>query len=148
MAITLGALPLPDNLHWSDEFSWSPVAQSAGEYSLTGALLLQESAKQAGRPITLVGLKDGNDYSALIKRDHLFLGGASIAALRAALYVAQAAFTLTLHDSRQFRVAPRHDGGGPLKVSPLNVYKTFPLANPGADTLYALEEIRLIEITP
>ncbi len=47
-------LVLPDDLDWSDEFSWAPVVQ-ATDYSITGALIVQTAARQTGRPITLVG---------------------------------------------------------------------------------------------
>lgn len=47
-------LTLPDDLDWQDEFSWSPVVQTA-EPSVTGAVLVQIGTRQAGRPITLVG---------------------------------------------------------------------------------------------
>lgn len=52
--ITLNEIELPPYLRWDDEFSWSPVAQGE-EFSTTGALLLDISVKQAGRPMTLVG---------------------------------------------------------------------------------------------
>ena len=51
------ALPLPDDLLWSDEHAWSPAVTSVS-YLLTGALLVQSATRQAGRPITLVGLVD------------------------------------------------------------------------------------------
>lgn len=58
MAITLSnnttTLTLPDALNWTDEYSWSPVEQTKS-YTTTGALLIEESVKQAGRPITLEG---------------------------------------------------------------------------------------------
>lgn len=61
MAITLTkdttTLTLPDALDWTDEFAWSPVQQSK-TYTTTGALLIEESTKQAGRPITLKGEAD------------------------------------------------------------------------------------------
>lgn len=145
MAITLGALVLPPELVWEDEDAWSPVAQTT-EYSLTGALLVEEAVKLAGRPITLAGQKEGEHYKAWVARSQSFQGCASRDALRAALLVANAVFTLTLHDGRQFRVAPRHDGDGPLKVTPLAVFKSFAPANPGSGTLYAVDAIRLIEI--
>lgn len=43
---------LPDDLEWKDEFTWSATT-SSNTYLLTGALLVQTSTKQAGRPITL-----------------------------------------------------------------------------------------------
>ena len=60
MAITLThtassiTLTLPDALNWSDEYTWSAV-QQAKTYTTTGALLIEEGTKQAGRPITLEG---------------------------------------------------------------------------------------------
>jgi len=58
MAITLTqdttTLTLPDALDWTDEFSWSPVQQTK-TYTTTGALLIEEATRQAGRPITLQG---------------------------------------------------------------------------------------------
>lgn len=54
MTIKLDAISLPDDLQWTDRYAWSPVVQTVG-YSLTGAIIIQEAAKQAGREITLVG---------------------------------------------------------------------------------------------
>src|SRR5574338_1128201 len=51
------ALPLPDDLLWSDEHAWSPAVASTS-YLITGALLIQSATRQAGRPITLVGAHD------------------------------------------------------------------------------------------
>lgn len=68
MAITLSyasaTVALSDRLHWTDEFSWSPVEQAA-DYSITGALLLSVALKQAGRPITLAG----TETAAWLTRD-------------------------------------------------------------------------------
>ena len=54
--LTYGAttLTLPDDLPWTDEFGWAAVEQRS-EYSITGALIVEASAKLAGRPITLAG---------------------------------------------------------------------------------------------
>jgi hypothetical protein len=63
MAITLTHTPsatavtLPDALSWADEYTWSPVEQTKA-YTTTGALLIEEGLKQAGRPITLEGVED------------------------------------------------------------------------------------------
>lgn len=66
MAITLTHTPLvgspttvtlPDALNWTDEYTWSPVEQTK-TYTTTGALLIEEGLKQAGRPITLEGGED------------------------------------------------------------------------------------------
>lgn len=49
---SLGSVTLPEDPVWINEFEWTPVEQSS-EYSLTGALILQLSVKQAGRSILL-----------------------------------------------------------------------------------------------
>lgn len=143
MAITLGALTLPDGLVWSDEDAWSPIAQST-EYGLTGSQIVDEAVKQAGRPITLRGVRDGNSHSAFIANAQLYRGWSSRADLRAALWTAGAEFVLTLHDGRTFTVIPLHGTDGPLSVTPLSVFKSFPPANPGAGHLYFVDAIRLV----
>lgn len=63
MAITLSHAPsstsvtLPDALNWVDEYAWSPVEQTK-TYTTTGALLIEEGVKLAGRPVTLEGNVD------------------------------------------------------------------------------------------
>jgi hypothetical protein len=59
MSLTLthptdGAVNLPDQLAWVDEFTWNRVAQ-AQEYTTTGAMILDAWVKLSGRPITLKG---------------------------------------------------------------------------------------------
>lgn len=50
-------LDLPSDLSWADELSWSAVEQTQ-TYTTTGALLIEEATKQAGRPYTLEGSED------------------------------------------------------------------------------------------
>lgn len=138
MAITLGSITLPSGLIWSDEQEWSPIDQQT-TYSLTGALVVEEAVKQAGRPITLTGQIAGNDHTAWMARS-------AIIALRIALDTPLAQFTLTLHDSRTFAVIPRRDGNGPLKCQPLPAYGSFSPANPDNDYWYTGIEIRLLEV--
>lgn len=45
-------IDLPPDLQWTDEFDWSDVEQTK-EYSLTGALIVQQGVKAKGRPFTL-----------------------------------------------------------------------------------------------
>jgi len=47
-------LTLPSDLIWENEFAWRQVEQTA-EYASTGALVIDQWAKQAGRPMTLKG---------------------------------------------------------------------------------------------
>lgn len=138
MAITLGAITLPPGLTWTDEQEWSPIDQQTS-YSLTGALIVEEAEKQAGRPITLTGQSDGSAHTAWMTR-------AQIAALRAALDTPLAQFTLTLHDGRTFTVIPRRDGNGPLQCTPLAVFKSIAPANPDESHFYSGIVIRLLEI--
>lgn len=145
MAITLGPLVLPSGLYWSDEHAWSPVEQ-ATDRTLTGALVLEESLKAKGRPITLSGGRDGNRYTAWVALNESFLGFSSLTALRSALLAAGVELTLTLHDGRTFNVAPRHDGDGPISVTPLSALGNLPPANPGASWRYSVDAIRLMEV--
>ena len=46
---------LPEDMRWLDEFDWQALAQSAPEYTLGGAVVIQQGTKLAGRPITLGG---------------------------------------------------------------------------------------------
>ena len=131
MAITLGALTLPQGLRWADEFTWSPLTQ-ATEYSLTGALIVHQNEKQAGRPITLVG---GKDFAWLTRSE--------VVSLKALLDAGEE-MTLTLHDSRTFTVLP--EGDEPLTVSPLPIVKDSGAADPSSDARYVLETLKLIEV--
>ena len=60
LTLTSGAtvISLPEDLVWVDEFRPWKVSQ-VFQHSLSGALIVQESAKLAGRPITL---QSGSDY--------------------------------------------------------------------------------------
>ena len=98
MATFLGSIALPDDLHWTDEHQWSPVARSSEDYSLTGALLVEVSLKLAGRPITLSG---GTDR---------WISTTTLAALQALNADPLWQGTLTLADSRSFTVMFRDQG--------------------------------------
>lgn len=54
---TLATIDLPRSLLWVDEFDWSAPVR-AHEYSITGALIVDQAVRQAGRPITLQGVDD------------------------------------------------------------------------------------------
>lgn len=132
MSITLGSITLPNGLRWSDEFAWSPVAQST-EFGLTGALIIQEGARQNGRPITLVG---GINFAWLTR--------SALLALQTALDAATGPLTLTLHDNRTYQVYPRRDGDGPVSASLVPLVLDSGPADPSAATYYALNELRLM----
>jgi len=65
MTASLAGIELPDDLEWVDEFTAWKVGQVIRP-SLTGALIVQESALQAGRPITLQSLDLGNSTFAAV----------------------------------------------------------------------------------
>ena len=138
MAITLGAITLPAGLAWSDEFAWSPVS-ARSSYSLTGALIVEQSTKLAGRPITLIGQSSGNDHTAWISR-------ANLLTLQTALETAGATFTLTLHDARVFSVIARPDDNSPVEADPLPVVGSFLPANPQTADWYLLRAVRLTTV--
>lgn len=104
------ALPLPDDLLWTDEHAWTPAVASTS-YLVTGALLVQSAVRQAGRPITLAGAID----MAWVTR-------ATVAALHewagAPLSASSGRFELTLSDDRVFEVAFRH-GETPVDAEPV-----------------------------
>jgi hypothetical protein len=116
MAIRLGPsttplvsrLQLPDGLRWEDEFSWTAVTQQTA-YTLTGALVVEQGTRQAGRPLTLAG-----------GRRFAWMGRADVATVQALFDSPPDDIRLTLHDDREFQVIP--DGaGGALEVEPLPV---------------------------
>lgn len=119
MAITLGAITLPGDLVWQDEFNWSPVQQSE-ERGLTGALIVQTGVKSAGRPITLGG-----------GRHRVWIDRAALAVLYASV-ANNAAMTLTLHDNRTFTVRWRNS------EQPIDAEQVAGIADAGAGDFYYL----------
>lgn len=109
---------LPPDMQWRDEFAWDAVEQTA-EYSLTGALIVQEGVKQAGREITLYG----GDDSCWVRRS-------TVEALYALASVAGQILTLTYHD-RTFPVMFRRPG-------PIEAAEIRRVANPGPDDWYSI----------
>lgn len=122
----LSTVALPDNLYWSDEFDWSPVRQ-ARTYTLTGAMIAEESTALAGRPITLEG--------AWVPRT-------TVQALVVLEAQEATPMTLTLSDGRTFQVLFRREQDQALEVEPL-----FPRAPASYtnDTIYTMT-LRLMEI--
>lgn len=125
------ALPLPDDLLWTDEHAWSPAVTSVS-YLLTGALLVQSAAKQAGRPITLVG---PSDMAWVTRAAVNQLHGWAAAPLAAG----SGRFELTLRDARVFTVAFRHQEAA-IEAEPV---LGFPAQ---ADTDFYRITLRLMQI--
>ena len=53
----LDGIVIPAGLIWVDEYNWV-APMRAHEYSITGALIVDECIRKAGRPITLQGTND------------------------------------------------------------------------------------------
>lgn len=131
--ITLSAITLPGDMEWVDEFGWLPTAASV-EVTLGGALVVEESAQLAGRPITLEGRMEGQRGFALVTR-------AVVLALRSLAAAPLAApMELTLADGRTFDVRFRHHDGLAVEAKPMKH-----IAPQYSTDLYALT-LRLIEV--
>lgn len=104
--ITLDDIELPGQMFWSDEL-WSPIVQGE-EFSVTGSLILDESEKLAGRPMTL----GGRDYTCWVTKETIDL-------LLAKAAVKGTVMTLTLEDEREFQVRFRYENGKAIEGSPI-----------------------------
>lgn len=120
-------IELPDDLEWVDEFSWTSVEQNTS-YSATGSLFIQESTKQAGRPITLQGADD----MGWITRD-------TAEALQALKDVAGTEITLELSDERTFTVMFMQNN--PIEISPVRRGAFF-----GTGDYFKINSIKLMEV--
>ena len=106
--ITLDAIVLDGDLIWTDEFQWTPVERSS-DYSLTGVPIIQESVKQAGRPITLDSKPESQSELAG-SNSLIWMDRATVKALHTKASIPELTMTLTLGDGRTFTVAFREDG--------------------------------------
>lgn len=115
MSITLDGIALSEDLLWTDEFTAWKVGQAI-KTSLTGARIVQESALQAGRPITLETQQDGNAYAGVVTLDVL-------RALLASEEQPGNTFDLVMpaHNSgtRSFTVGWRRSGGAAIEARPV-----------------------------
>ena len=122
---------LPNSLLWKDEHTWVPV-QASTSYTLTGALIVETSLKQKGRPITLEPPDEEMGWVRRSVVDALYQWAQS----------PTRKMTLMLEypdDSRQFTVMFRHSEGA-LESSPV---KGFP--EPTPDAWYTVS-LKLIEV--
>lgn len=94
---TLGAVQIPEDVWWTDEFAWRAVEQSSTR-SLTGARIVQLGTKTKGRPITLTS----NERGGWVPRS-------TVLALRALADAPGITYTLTLADGRAFQVQFDHE---------------------------------------
>lgn len=111
--ITLDALTLPEDLQWIDEFAdGSDLVAQDERVTITGALVIQASAQQAGRKLTLQGRLESNIGFGAITR-------AQVTALRALAAVPGAVYSITLADGRTFDVMFRRSDGPAVEAGPI-----------------------------
>lgn len=113
--IVLAGIELPADLQWTDEFTAWKVGQHARP-SLTGALIVQESSRQAGRPITLQTTRDGTAYVGVVSLPTLRALQASESEAR----LAPLDLVMPAHNSgeRSFQVRWRRTDGPAIEVDP------------------------------
>ncbi|PID65573.1 MAG: hypothetical protein CR977_00795 [Gammaproteobacteria bacterium] len=94
-------IELPEDMQWTDEFEWSDLAQATPQYTRGGALVIQQSTKLAGRPVTLGG-------------EWVWVNRGDYKKLQEWTAIPQLQMTLTLHNAnpaRTFTVTFRtHEG--------------------------------------
>lgn len=124
-------LALDSDLWWSDEFTWSPVAQSES-YSIEGSLLIDAQEKLAGRPITLQPIDD----------DSAWMSGAALSQLQAWAAVPGLQLALALRGTN-FNVMFRRSDGAAIEARP-RVFVSD--VQPGGFGDAYLVTLRLIEV--
>ena len=90
---------LPDDLYWSDEFAWQPVVQTA-ERTITGALVIQQATRIAGRSITL---QPDSENAAWVSR-------ADLEQMRSWATIPQCEMTLSYRGTGRTVIWRHHDG--------------------------------------
>lgn len=132
--ITLGGITLPEDLQWIDEFAdGSDLVGQEVRTTITGALVIQASAQQAGRKLTLQGRLEGSEGFTAVSRG-------LIDDLRVLAAIPAAVYAITLADGRTFDVVFRRDGGPAIEAAPLKH-----IAPAQADDLY-FPTIRLMMV--
>jgi hypothetical protein len=125
---------LPPDLYWEDEFQWDPIAQTVKQLlpdaDGESALLIQETKKKAGRPITLAS----GANRAWMKRT-------AVEALRA-LAATRPALTLLMDGRSNLSVRFRFDGGSAIAATPVG----GPYPEPPTGNDWHEIKIKLIEV--
>lgn len=133
--LTLGALTLNEDLQWVDEYDdGSDLVGQQETVSITGAVIVQASAQQSGRRVTLQGKRESGRtaFGAMTRAD--------IEAVRALAATPGAVYTLTLTDGRTFSVMFRRNDGPAVSAEPMKFIQ------PVADADLYFPTIRLIMV--
>lgn len=110
--IILDGLTLPGDLVFSDEYEWCEVERST-DYSLTGALIVEENVKLAGRPITLEARQESTHKRRLNETGaygHIWITRQTLDSLISKAATPEKEMTLVLSDLRSFTVMFREEG--------------------------------------
>ena len=111
--ITIGPLTISADLQWIDEFAdGSDLVGQVVTTSIRGAQIVQASAQQAGRRVTLQGRLEGNAGFGVVTRGE-------IEQLRALAAVPAAIYPLTLGDGRMFTCMFRRSDGPAVEAESL-----------------------------
>lgn len=112
--ITIDSVSLDPYLQWIDEFSTgSDLVGQQETISITGALVVQASAQQAGRLMTLQTNTmegDTNSFAGVLTR-------AQVNALRTLAATPGAVYVVTMPDGRTFNVMFRRSGNAAVDAT-------------------------------
>jgi hypothetical protein len=135
--LTLAGIELPDDLNWSDEFTAWKVGQAV-KLTLTGAQIIQESAQQAGRPITLESQQEGGNWVAVVSLSTLRF----LQALEEVPGAAPMTLVMPAHNTgtRTFSVVWRRTSGAAIEAKPLK------FISPAADGDFFAVTLRLMTV--
>lgn len=116
MTLSLQGVSLPSDLLWSDEFTAWKVGQAIST-SLTGSRIVQESALQVGRPITLESQQDGRNWVAVVPLSTL----RALQELESLPRSVPMTLIVPAHNSgsRSFSVLWRRSDGAALEAKPI-----------------------------
>lgn len=135
--VVLAGIELPADLRWTDEFTAWRIGQQV-RTSLSGALIVQESARQSGRPITLQTTRDGQAYVGPVQLGVL----RQLQELSGQLQAAPLTLILPAHNGgdRTFQVRWRRTEGAAVEADPCR------FAVPALDADYFSITLRLMTV--
>jgi hypothetical protein len=124
---SLGAVTLPDDTFWEDEFGWTAI-DSAKRYTLGGRLKVEHFNKNQGRNITL---------------SVLWITLAQLRSLEAMRDEAYGINTYTAPNGSSYQTKFRHEDSAPLEVTPVVNRPNYEVC---PDESYFDVKIKLIQI--
>lgn len=125
--ITLDAIELPPDMDWPNRIVGWAIGQDI-QTTVTGSLIVQQSERQAGRPITLRSVRGGRSDGAIVTF-------ATVQALQAAVDAGDA-MTLTIpsYDGPAEVFSVMFDQANPIEAAPWDWWR----AKPAPDDRWAI----------